>query len=132
MKRKTYQFWVGTFGNENDLFDFVVESPDYYEDEENLDDKYISKFAESQGENWIDHDCIECGFQDVNLSLTERFQDYSYSEQWLPEIEQRIKQNKIEKVNSIVFVAKGEIKKPTDVKQENFSLIYVGEIECEI
>ena len=132
MKRKTYQFWVGTFGNENDLFDFVGENPNYYEYEEDLEEKYISKFAESQGENWIDNDCMECGFEDSNLSLTERFQDYSYSDKWIPEIERRIKQNKIDNVNSIVFVKKGEIEKPINVNQENFSLIYLGEIEYDI
>jgi hypothetical protein len=132
MKRETYHFWVGTFDKENDFFDFVGENPNYYEDEEDLEYKYISKFAESQGENWIDNDCMECGFQDSNLSLTERFQDYSYSDKWIPEIERRIQQNKIDKVNSIVFVAKRAIKKPINVIQENFSLIYLGEVEYEI
>ena len=132
MRTEICHFWVGFFEKENDFFDFLGEDPNYYKDERELEEKYISKFAESQSENWIDHDLMECGFQNSDLSLAERFKGYSYSKEWIPEIERRIKTRKIDKLNSIVFVTKRAIKKPIDVIRENFSLIYVGEIEYGI
>ena len=132
MRIEICHFWVGFFEKENDFFDFLGEDPNYYKDERDLDEKYISKFAESQSVNWIDHDLMECGFQNSDSSLAERFKGYSYSKEWIPEIERRIKIHKIDKVNSIVFVTKRAIKKPIDVIRENISLIYVGEIEYGI
>ncbi len=132
MRTEISHFWLGFFEKENDFFDFLGEDPNYYNDESDLEEKYISKFAESQGENWIDHDLMECGFQSSDFPFAERFKGYSYSKKWIPEIERRIKTPKIEKVNSIVFVSKRAIKKPIDVIRANFSLIYIGEIEYEI
>lgn len=132
MRTEICHFWVGFFDKETDFFDFLSEDPNYYKEERDLEEIYISKFAESQGENWIDHDFLECGFQNSDSPLADRFEAYSYSQEWIPEIERRIQKHIICKVNTIVFVAKSEIDKPIDVIRENFSLIYVGEIEYEI
>lgn len=129
MRTEICHFWVGFFVKEND---FLSDDPNYFKDDRDLEEKYISKFAESQGENWINHDLMECGFQNSNTSLAKRFKGYSYSKEWIPEIEQKILTRRIDKVNSIVFVTKKAIKKPIDVIRENFSLIYVGEIEYGI
>ena len=125
-------FWVGFFNRENDYFDFFAEKPDFYIDEKDLEEKYISEFAESQGVNWIDHDLMECGFENSEKSLSERFKGYSYSKEWLQEMEYRIEKNSIGKVNAIAFVTKRAIGNPTNVIRDNFSLIYIGEIEYEI
>ena len=132
MNTEVSHFWVSYFDTEDDFFDFFGEDPDYYSDENDSDEKYISKFAKSQGENWIDHDFMECGFENTDVSITEKFKAYSYAKEWSLEIEQRIQKRQIEKVNSIVFVTKNEISKPTDVLQDKYYLFYVGEIEYDI
>ncbi len=47
MNRQILDFWVGNFRTAEDFENFVEEDENYYIEEES-DDTYISKFAESQ------------------------------------------------------------------------------------
>jgi Immunity protein 22 len=133
MRTEISHFWVGAFKNEHEFGNFFGETENYYEDEREIDEKYISEFAKSQHENYYDHDFFEYGFENEEISFEERFSKYSYSEQWLAELKNRIEQKQLTfKINSIAFITKAEIANPSSVKENDFELIYMGEIEYEI
>ncbi|MCD0468121.1 immunity 22 family protein [Flavobacterium sp. JAS] len=135
MRTETSHFWFGQFTSEEAYFDFLGENETYYEDEDVIEDeKYISEFAKSQNENFLDHDFMESGFENEEVSFKEKFSPYSYSEKWITEAKERlVKQNQDpEKVNTVVFISKDQIEKPISIQNSKFELIYIGQIEYEI
>ncbi|UZT97382.1 immunity 22 family protein [Chryseobacterium fluminis] len=131
MTIETLDFWVGNFNSEEDFYDFVEEDENFYLEEES-DEKYISKFAESQDTIWLDHDFVEYGFDDRNIGLYEKFSDYSFAEQWLPILINRINAMNLDMdINSIIFLNK-QIPKPVSVENDFFSLVYIGGIEYSV
>ncbi|MCW3161405.1 immunity 22 family protein [Chryseobacterium oryctis] len=131
MNTGTLDFWVGNFNSEEEFYQFVEEDEDFYMEEES-DDTYISKFAESQETVWLDHDFVEYGFEDGNRGIYEKFAEYSFAEQWLPILINRINEMNIDfDINSLIFLNQGQISKPTSVENDFFSLTYVGGIEYE-
>lgn len=133
MKKEISHFWIGNFKSETDFYNFFGEDENYYEDERETDEKYISEFAKTQNKHWLDHDFLECGFENESITFEEKFFEYSYSEQWISELKRRIEQIKPGfEFNSIAFVTKEKIAHPTSVKTQHFEMLYVGEIEYEI
>lgn len=127
MDRQILDFWVGNFRTEEDFFQFVEEDENYYIEEES-DDSYISKFAESQDTIWFDQDLMEYGFE----QSIQHFSEYSFAEQWLPVLFNRLNEMNLKfDINSLVFVSQGQIPKPKSVENDDFSLTYVGGIEFE-
>lgn len=127
MDRQVLDFWVGNFNNEDDFDRFVEEDENYYIEEES-DDSYISKFAESQDTVWFDQDLMEYGFEES----IQHFSEYSFAEQWLPVLFNRINEMNLKfEINSLIFVSQGQIPKPKSVETDDFSLVYVGGIEFE-
>ncbi|PQA96930.1 hypothetical protein B0A69_02370 [Chryseobacterium shigense] len=123
---------MGYFKNEDDFNDFAEENESYYTEEEN-EDLYVSKFAESQNIQWFDYDFLEYGFEDESLGIYEKFTDYSYADQWLPIVEQKINELGLETpVNAIIFGTKNVIPNPVSVNEEEYALYYIGEIEYHI
>ena len=132
MEKEISHFWLGYFKNEDEFNDFAEEDERYYTEEEN-EDLYVSKFAESQHIQWFDYDFMEYGFEDENLGIYEKFTDYSYADQWLPIVEQKINQLGLETpVNAIIFANKHVIPNPVSVNDEEFALYYIGEIEYNV
>ncbi|HBV16092.1 immunity 22 family protein [Chryseobacterium carnipullorum] len=132
MEKEISHFWLGYFKNEDDFNDFAEEDESYYIEEEN-EDLYVSKFAESQKIQWFDYDFLEYGFEDENLGIYEKFTDYSYADQWLPIVEQKINELGLETpVNAIIFGTKNVIPNPVSVNEEEYALYYIGEIEYNI
>ncbi|HLP11927.1 MAG TPA: immunity 22 family protein [Flavobacteriales bacterium] len=133
MKTATSHFWVGHFKTEEAFFDFFAENEEFYDNEDDSDDSYLSEFSKSQGENWYDHDFFESGFENETVTLKEKFSGYSYSNEWLPVIEQKISALNIDfNINTIAFIDKEEIGRPVSVKTTDFELVYIGEIEYRI
>lgn len=131
MNTGTLDFWVGNFNSEDDFYQFVEENEEFYTEEES-DDTYISKFAESQETVWLDHDFVEYGFEGGNRTIYEKFAAYSFAEQWLPILINRINEINIDfDINSLIFLNQGQIAKPTSVENDSFSLMYIGGIEYE-
>lgn len=129
MHTDTLNFWVGNFNSEEDFYDFVEEDENYYLLEES-DDTHISKFAASQNVVWLDHDFVEYGFEDGNRTIYEKFAAYSFAEQWLPILVNRLNEINLKfEVNAIIFLNKGQVPKPVSVENDFFSLTYVGGIE---
>ncbi|WP_332454010.1 immunity 22 family protein [Chryseobacterium aquaticum] len=127
MNRQILDFWVGNFRTAEDFENFVEEDENYYIEEES-DDTYISKFAESQDTVWFDQDLMEYGFE----QSIQHFSEYSFAEQWLPVLYNRVNEmNLTFEINSLVFVSQGQIPKPVSVETDDFSLIYLGGIEFE-
>lgn len=133
MRTEISYFWFGRFESEKEYFDFVGEDELYYEDD-NYDEKYISEFAKSQSEYFLDHDFIESGFENEGISFEEKFVGYSYGKQWISEAKERLmnlNQN-LEEINTIVFISKNQIKNPVSISDAKFNLLYIGEIEYDI
>lgn len=127
MNRQILDFWVGNFRTAEDFENFVEEDENYYIEEES-DDTYISKFAESQDTVWFDQDLMEYGFE----QSIQHFSEYSFAEQWLPVLYNRVNEmNLTFEINSLVFVSQGQIPKPVSVETDDFSLIYLGGVEFE-
>ena len=133
MRKEISHFWVGNFKTETDFYKFFGEDANYYADEVDTDQKYISAFAKSQNKHWLDHDFLEYGFENGSITFEEKFSNYSYAEQWMAELKRRMEQIKPGlNFNSIAFVTKEKIAIPTSVKTEHFEMFYAGEIEYEI
>ena len=127
MNRQILDFWVGNFRTAEDFENFVEEDENYYIEEES-DDTYISKFAESQDTVWFDQDLMEYGFE----QSIQHFSEYSFAEQWLPVLYNRVNEMNLKfEINSLVFVSQGQVPKPVSVETDDFSLIYLGGIEFE-
>lgn len=127
MNRQILDFWVGNFRTAEDFENFVEEDENYYIEEES-DDTYISKFAESQDTVWFDQDLMEYGFE----QSIQHFSEYSFAEQWLPVLYNRVNEmNLTFEINSLVFVSQGQIPKPKSVENDHFSLVHLGGIEFE-
>ncbi|WP_326984671.1 immunity 22 family protein [Chryseobacterium sp. MYb264] len=131
MRRDTLDFWIGNFNSEEDFYEFVEEDEKFYL-EEDSDDVFVSKFAESQNTIWFDQDLIEYGFEDGNVGIYEKFANYSFAEQWLPILINRLNEiNPDFDINSLIFVSGGQVPKPVSVENDFFSLTYIGGIEYE-
>ncbi|WP_294330517.1 immunity 22 family protein [uncultured Chryseobacterium sp.] len=129
---ETLDFWVGNFQSEEDFYDFVEEDENYYLLEES-DDIHISKFAASQDTVWLDHDFVEYGFEAGNRTIYEKLADYSFAEQWLPILVNRLNEINLKfEVNCIIFLNRGQVPKPVSVEDDFFSLAYVGGIEFSV
>lgn len=127
MNTQVLDFWVGNFRTEEDFFQFVEEDENYYIEEES-DDTYISKFAESQETVWFDQDLMEYGFE----QSVQHFSEYSFAEQWLPVLYNRINEMNLKfDINSLVFVSQGQVPQPKSLENDEFSLVYLGGIEFE-
>ncbi|MBD8082531.1 immunity 22 family protein [Chryseobacterium caseinilyticum] len=127
MSVQVLDFWVGNFRTEEYFFQFVEEDENYYIEEES-DETYISKFAESQDTVWFDQDLMEYGFE----QSIQHFSEYSFAEQWLPVLYNRINEMNLKfDINSLVFASQGQIPQPKSVENDEFSLVYVGGIEFE-
>lgn len=127
MNRQILDFWVGNFRTAEDFENFVEEDENYYIEEES-DDTYISKFAESQDTVWFDQDLMEYGFE----QSIQHFSEYSFAEQWLPVLYNRVNEMNLKfEINSLVFVSQGQIPNPKSVENDDFFLVYLGGIEFE-
>lgn len=133
MRTEICHFWFGKFKSEDEYFDFIGEDESYYSEEE-IDEKYLSEFAKSQDRNHLDNDFMESGFEDENIAFEHKFLKNSYASKWILEAKEKlIQQNqKIEEINTVVFISKDQIKNPVSIKNSNFNLLYIGEIEYEI
>ncbi|MBW7676567.1 immunity 22 family protein [Chryseobacterium chendengshani] len=131
MNTQILDFWVGNFNSEEEFDQFIEEDENYYLNEED-DDNYISKFAESQDTVWFDNDLAEYGFENLSKNIYENFSEYSFADQWLPELVKKINELELKfEINSLLFVSQGQIPKPVSVEAEEFSLVYLGGIQIE-
>lgn len=132
MQTETLDFWVGNFNSEEDFYEFVEEDENYYLLEES-DDTHISQFAASQDVVWFDHDLVEYGFEDGNRTIYEKFAGYSFAEQWIPILVNRLNEINLKfDINALIFVSQGQVPKPVSVENDYFSLAYVGGIEFSV
>lgn len=131
MRTEKSHFWVGKFDTESIYFDFVGEDDSRYKLED-YDDVPVSKFAESQGEIWIDHDFMESGFEEPNADIKVQFNKYSYSNFWGEEFEKRCSKLGESAHNVLVFITDHQIEKPRSVSGKGFTLDYLGTIQYPI
>jgi hypothetical protein len=75
---------------------------------------------------------MESGFENADDSFFEKFEKYSYSDQWMKNVSEKVDRGDLEDVNTIIFITKGRIKKPSSVSEPKFTLRYIGQIEYNI
>jgi len=114
-------FFLGRVSKLSNYNDFIEE---YYGDD---DDAPLSKFCESQGEYYIDHDFMEVGEREEEPSLAAFFKSYSYSESWSAGVLEEALSLNLEDANVLIFITKDQIEKPRSVKGDGFEIVYIGE-----
>jgi len=135
MKKVISHFWFGKIKSKEKYLNVVGENENYYdEDDIEEDGKYISEFAKYQGEIWLDHDFMESGFEDQEISFEDKFIDYSYAAQWIQIARKRLENENynLSEINTVIFISKDQIEKPVSVDNLDCNLMYIGEIEYEI
>ncbi len=132
--KESYHFWVGKFHSEKVFTDFIAENADYYilQDEDNDNEIALSKFIQSQGETWIDHDFMESGFEPPQKTLKEQFGFYSFADKWIDKLEKKCQQLALIDINVLIFVKSEEISQPTSVRGSDFELYYLGIFKFEL
>lgn len=131
MDTQILDFWVGNFKTEEDFYQFVEEDDNYYLEDED-DDNFVSKFAESQNTIWFDQDLMEYGFENLSQNIYENFSEYSFAEQWLPVLVNRINELELKfEINTLIFLSQGQVPKPKSIETDDFSLVYLGGAEFE-
>ena len=120
-------FYLARVFNKEKYFDFLEEN---YDEED--DDKPLSEFYGSQGENFCDHDFMEIGYREKNETLEDFFKPYSYSEHWSEKVAKAARAKNIEDGTALIFISKSEIDKPQSVINKDFELIYLGVYEYPI
>ncbi len=73
------QFFVGYFSSDKEMWDF------FEENDRAGDDSPISKFCESQGEKWIDHDHMEVS-QNGDQGLRSALKNWSQVDSWVRDV----------------------------------------------
>lgn len=132
MNTQILDFWVGNFKTEEDFYQFAEEDENYYLQEED-DNNYVSKFAESQDTIWLDYDFVEYGFEEDDRTIYEKFAEYSFAEQWLPVLVNRLNELDLKfDINAVIFLNRGQVPKPASVENDFFSLVYIGGIEYSV
>lgn len=141
IERYVAQFWIGTIESEGLFGDFMGENPAYWEAEDPTEEGIpLSRFIESQGETWFDHDFLECGYDNTPGCLTERFSPYSFASQWVPVIEAKMASLGIESINTFIMLGIDEksdgtrgcqVKHPRAHREAGIDLVFIGEIGCD-
>lgn len=119
--REVSHFFLGRVSNHSKYNSFLEERYGFD------DDIPLSKFCESQGEVFIDHDFMEIGSRDQESSLETFFKPYSYSDHWLHDVIKTAEEFELLDANVLLFLSKEEIDRPRTVKGDGFELIYIGE-----
>lgn len=132
MRKETSHFWVGRFEVTEDFQAFLEENDNYYQEQEDNKEVYLSEFAASQHQQWFDHDFMEVGFEDDDKPFAERFAGYSYAEQWMPQLQGMVDNELLQRSNALIFITAGEIRQPVSVQGPGFVLHYVGQITYDI
>ncbi len=118
------RIWSGIF-KDGEIFE------DYFKEQYEREDKPISKFAEGQGEIWLDHDFFEFGFENHSTNLRDKFSQYSFSDDWTDEFQERVKEIGVVNANTIVISVsdngKFQISVPKSIHHSEFTLHYLGE-----
>ena len=127
------QFWVGRFRTDEAFRDFFAERED-----DPLAELPISEFAGSQGEQWLDHDFIETGFEDSERTLEEKFEASSWATFWIPFVAGEVEKRDLGPINAFAMVNcdngrdgafRARVSNPSDVHVERAELFYLGEFE---
>lgn len=138
--RHTLQFWIGYASSERVFNRFVAEDPTFWDTEDEDEDIPLSPFAASQGESWYDHDFLESGYSTQLGNIAERFQGYSYVDQWAPWVEAQAKRTSLSEFNAFVLMGVDQrpgseyrqISKPRSYSEEGLKLVYLGEFSFEL
>ena len=75
-KEEVVAIWLGYFNSQEEFDDFIAE--DYDLEKEDEDDYGVSRFMKKFGLEWIDHDFMECSFQENTTSYAKLLNEHSY------------------------------------------------------
>jgi hypothetical protein len=112
---------------------FGSNAPNNFFDEQYKDDDIpISKFSASQGEDWIDHDCLEISYKNELKNLPLLVDGHSYSRDYINEVIKKAEILNINKANVFVLCDSNEINNPKPVIETEYQLYYLGKFKCNI
>jgi len=118
-------FWLGKFKSKEIFKNFMQENEKYYESEDTNSKIPLSKFIESQGHKWVDHDFLESSFLDQEI-LVESIDSIINNCEWIKETEEKAEVKDIKEYNVYVSANEGLFPNPISVYKEDFELIYLG------
>ena len=125
-KYDTCHFWVGRLPEAlaNEYF-----SEMYNEEDE---DTHLSLFGRDQGEKWYDHDYLEYGYSETEVTIQKLVEGYSYSDQWAEEFARRVADAGLSGCNWFAFINQEEVDQPRSVQGEDYWVHYLGTITYSI
>ena len=142
---ETSDFWLCIFPDEDTYSEYFGYNLDAYyllDDDPAfvpivLFEKYyqeypISQFAADQGESYFDQNKIEMGFSHNAATIADLVEGFSYSQQYVVELQKRADALGLSGINVFAFVTSGPIREPRSFRSELFEGHYVGKITYEI
>jgi len=119
MKTETSHIWLGCFPD--------GAPADFFEERRNRkDEEALSAFAESQGQMWYDHDCVEISFLNAPVRITELLEGHSYSEQYLSAVLAAARSAEMEMANVFVLASEAAFPQAQTVSGTDYLLRYIG------
>ncbi|MNN78559.1 hypothetical protein D3C81_1951260 [compost metagenome] len=104
--------------------------------DEERDQAYLSEFGRTQNERWYDHDFLEAGWETKGSNLLERFEEYSWVEEWAEELERRAREMGLKEPNCFIMLGGSPVRprnwkldEPCQIDRPGINLLYVGKIE---
>lgn len=142
---ETSDFWLCVFPDNDtfsEYFGYTLDAYRLLDDDPafvpvDLFEKYyeehpISQFAADQGESYFDQNKIEVGFSEDAATIADLVEGFSYSQQYVLELQKRADALGLSGINVFAFVTSGLIREPKSFRSEKFEGYYVGQITYEI
>jgi len=124
MAMEISHIWLGNFSSKEDYLDYMEEI--YSED----DDAPINKFAADQKVGFYDMDWEESFFDD-SQDLRRLVSLGSYSKDYIDDVIRDAQLKNIDSANTFIIIDKNEIPTPISIKNDGYSLMYLGEYKCD-
>jgi len=117
-------FWIGKFPSDVARGVYFDENSEFDID---IEDSYLSQFAQDQGEQFYDHDWIEMSsFKPEELESTVK--EHSYSEVWYSKVMDLMAQVPDTDFDTFVMIDAREIAEPRTVDKPNMKLYFLGTV----
>jgi len=116
---KLMHCWIGHF-------DSMFASSKFFDEAyPRSDDSPLSKFIESQGETWYDHDMMYMKSYRESENIANVIKEHT---SWDSELENKCNDISLTEVNLICMLPTDEVKSPCDAAGDGFQLTYFGKI----
>ncbi|MNE50733.1 hypothetical protein D3C80_1453250 [compost metagenome] len=129
-------FWIGHCDSDLRLAALLSEVYYWALTDEEREQAYLSEFGQTQNDRWYDHDFLEAGWETKGSNLLERFEEYSWAEEWAEELERRARGMGLKDPNCFIMLGgrpdqpmDWELDDPGHIDRPGINLLYAGKIE---